>query len=74
MACLTSLSDMGYAEECERWASMGFSGSEAAEIAGSGVRPRFYPDDSDEDEKSEEELRDDAIELLIDRMRDRDHA
>lgn len=52
---------MGYAEECERWAGEGFSGSEAAEIADSGVRPR----------PSEEE-EDDAIELMVNRMLDDD--
>lgn len=52
---------MGYAEQCEYWASMGFSGSDAADIAGSGVRPRV-----DEDEEE------DAIERLVNRMLDDD--
>jgi hypothetical protein len=64
---------MGYAEECERLASIGFSGSDAACIAGSGVHPRYYVDTDDAED--ERDAQDDAIiELLTNRMMERDRG
>lgn len=46
---------MEYADLCERYASMGLSGSDAAHYAGIGVRPDFEEADPEETEEESEE-------------------
>jgi hypothetical protein len=47
------MSQPDYADLCEWYASMGFSGSDAAHYAGCGVRPEAEEDEEPETEEGE---------------------